>query len=302
MEVLVVDGGSRDGTPDIVRAFAAESSPLEVRVVNNPARIIPAALNVGIRAARASVIVRMDAHSIPDTRYVERSVRALDESRGAVVGGVWDMHPLNPRPIARSIAAAAGSPIAVGDAHYRFARTAAHVDTVPFGAFRRELAEAIGGYDETLPVNEDYEFNARVRATGARIWMDPGIRSRYVPRSSLRALARQYVRYGYWKAEMLTRHPGTLRARQALPPAFTAGLAALAVASVRSRTARRLLALQVLPYAGAITAAGVDHARRRRDVAVGVGMPLATATMHLAYGAGFLFRLGRGRRHPRTSA
>jgi succinoglycan biosynthesis protein ExoA len=302
MEVLVVDGGSRDGTVEIVRAVADRVPAPRIRLLDNPDRSIPCALNIGIREARAPVVVRMDAHAVPDTRYVERSVRALGQKRGDVVGGVWDMHALDPRPVARAIASAAGSPIAVGDALYRFARHAAKVDTVPFGAYLKDMADALGGYDETLPVNEDYEFNARVRARGGTVWMDPAIRSRYVPRASFRALARQYARYGFWKAEMLTRHPGTIRARQALPPAFVAVLAILAVASTRSPRARGLLALQAVPYLGALAAAGLDEGRRRHDVAVGIGMPAAAATMHAAYGLGFLARAVRGWRHPRTSS
>lgn len=302
MEVLVIDGGSRDGTAEVVRAFAHVTPSPRVDMLQNPGRGIPMALNIGIRAARGPLIVRIDAHAIPDVHYVERSVRALEQGSGSVVGGVWDMHPLHPGPMARSIAAAAGSPIAVGDALYRFARRPAHVDTVPFGAYRRETATSVGGYDETLPVNEDYEFNARVRAIGGRIWMDPAIRSRYVPRRTLRALARQYGRYGFWKAEMLSRHPRTLRARQALPPAFTASLAVLAAVSPRSRTARRLLALQAVPYAGALLAAGIDEARRRGDGPVAAGLPAAAATMHLAYGVGFIARLLGGRPHRHTSS
>lgn len=144
MEVVVVDGGSHDGTPDIVRAFADATPAPRVRLVENPAGIIPAALNIGIRAARAATIVRMDAHAVPDAHYVQRSVEAIEQGCGAVVGGVWEMSPLEPRPMARAIAAAAGSPIAVGDALYRFARTPAHVDTVPFGAFRRATADSVG--------------------------------------------------------------------------------------------------------------------------------------------------------------
>jgi succinoglycan biosynthesis protein ExoA len=302
MEVLVVDGRSSDGTRDVVEWIARSVPVPRVRLLDNPDRVIPRALNIGIDAARAPIVVRMDAHSIPDAHYVERSVSALERDKGDVVGGVWEAQTPDARPMARGIAAAVTSPVAAGNALYRFATRPASVDTVPFGTFRRDLARRIGGYDDSLHVNEDYEFNARVRAAGGTVWMDPAIRSRYTPRSSLRALARQYVRYGYWKAEMLTRHPGTMRLRQALPPVFTGSLTLLGAAAGRSRIARRLLAMQALPYAGILMAAGVDGAIRRRDPAVAIGMPMAAVTMHLSFGLGFISRLARGRRPSRTPA
>jgi len=207
MEVLIADGLSEDGTRDVIAEFQTKHPDLQVHVLENPNRIIPAALNVGIAAAQGEYILRMDAHAIPRPDYVARCVEVLQARQAENVGGVWEIQPQNESWIARSIAAAAAHPIAVGDAGYRIGSQAGYVDTVPFGAFRRELIERIGLFDERLLTNEDYEFNTRIRQSGGRIWLDPQIRSVYFARGSLSDLAKQYWRYGYWKAQMLKRYP-----------------------------------------------------------------------------------------------
>ncbi|MCB2214263.1 glycosyltransferase family 2 protein [bacterium] len=291
MEVVIADGGSTDGTQAAIGAWQAEHPELSVVLTENLAKSIPAALNVALKASRGAMIVRLDAHSEPRRDYVARAVRALEEGRGQNVGGVWEIRPGNARWIARSIAAAAGHPIGVGDARYRFTDQAGYVDTVPFGAFRRDLLDRIGMFDETLLANEDYEFNARVRQSGGKIWLDPQIRSAYYARGSLQALAKQYWRYGYWKRQMLRRYPETLRWRQALPPVFVLGLAVLALAAPFLRLAHWLLLAVVGLYLLVLLVAGAQLAFKRKDLAMLLGVPLAIATMHFSWGAGFIWSL-----------
>jgi succinoglycan biosynthesis protein ExoA len=289
MEVVIADGRSSDDTIGQIEQFQRERSDLLVRVVENQARTIPAALNCAIRAAQGRIIVRMDAHSRPYPDYVERCVGALDAGQGLNVGGVWEIHPGGESWIARSIAVAASHPLGVGDARYRLAPTASAVDTVPFGAYFRSLVEQIGYYDESLLSNEDYEFNTRVRQSGGRIWLDPQIRTVYYARSTFRELARQYWRYGYWKWRMLRRYPSTLRWRQALPPLFVLSLIGLILLSIWLPLARGLLALEVIIYLGVFLLAGTLSAFRRKQASLILGLPLAIVTMHLAWGGGFLW-------------
>jgi glycosyltransferase involved in cell wall biosynthesis len=288
MEVVIADGNSTDATCREIQAFQAEHPDLAVTVVPNPQRIIPAALNRAIRAAHGATIVRLDAHSMPQPDYVERCVKALETGAGANVGGVWEIRPGGPGWIARGIAAAAAHPLGVGDAAYRSGWRSGAVDTVPFGAFSRALVEQIGYFDETLLTNEDYEFNTRIRRSGGTVWLDPTIRSVYFSRADLAGLARQYDRYGYWKLRMLRRYPSSLRWRQALPPLFVLSLIFLALASPFLSPARWLLAVELLVYTGVLLAAGVSAAAKKRDAALIPGLPLGIATMHLAWGAGFL--------------
>jgi hypothetical protein len=208
-----------------------------------------------------------------------------------VVGGVWDIRPGGEGWIAAGIAEAASHPLGVGDAWYRLNPAEGPVDTVPFGAFRRSLFEEMGGYDESLLTNEDYEFNTRVRQGGGVVWLEPAVRSTYIARAKLSELARQYGRYGYWKLKMLQRHPGSLRWRQALPPLFVASLIGLGLLSIFWLPARFLLLVETLVYLLVLIAAGLQAAIRRRVPPLLLSLPLAITTMHLSWGSGFLWSL-----------
>ncbi len=291
MEVILADGMSTDGTRAEIAAFQKDFPDLVIRVVDNPLRNIPSGLNRAIEASRGGIIVRSDAHSKPYPDYVANSVKALEEGRGDNVGGVWEIRPGADTWIAKSIAVAAAHPLGVGDAMYRHAKQAAEVDTVPFGSFRRTLIEKIGSFDESLLTNEDYEFNARVRKAGGRIWLDPSIRSVYIARSTLLELIRQYWRYGFWKWRMLRRYPDTLRWRQALPPLFVLSLLGLALLSIFVPFARLVLAGELILYFSIMILAGFYMAIRQKRLYPILGLPLAIPAMHITWGSGLLWSI-----------
>ena len=288
MEIVIADGGSTDGTPNAIQEWQQKHPDSSVAVIHNPARTIPAALNKAIQASQGEIIIRLDAHSKPDHDYVARAVEAVVAGRGHNVGGVWDIQPSREHWIAQSIAAAAGHPIGVGDARYRYSGQAAYVDTVPFGAFKRELLDQVGMFDETLLTNEDYEFNTRIRQAGGKIWFDPKIRSVYYARENLTALARQYWRYGYWKVQMLRRYPRTIRWRQALPPLFVLTLITLTIIAPFLPLALWTLAGIISLYTITLVGVGVYLAIQQKTPAFSLGVPLAIACMHFSWGTGFL--------------
>ena len=289
MEVVISDGLSTDNTREAIESFSKEQPILSIRVVENRAISIPSGVNLAIRESRGEIIVRLDAHSMPIPEYVERCVLAHQSGMGDNVGGVWDIQPGADTWIAESISSAAAHPLGVGDAMYRLNAKPGAVDTVPFGSFRRSLIEKIGAFDETLLANEDYEFNTRVRASGGVVWLDPSIRSVYFARGSLGKLAAQYWRYGYWKLNMLKRYPRTLRWRQALPPVFVFLLGSLSVLSLWFGFARSLLTLQLTAYFAVLSIAGLQLAVRKKKGYLFWGLPLSIATMHICWGAGFLW-------------
>ena len=291
LEVIIADGMSTDGTRGAIEAFMREHPSLAIRVVDNPKRIIPAALNQAIAAAGGDVIVRLDAHSVPRPDYLAQCVDTLERTDAANAGGVWDIQPSRDTWLGRAIATAASHPLGAGGARYRTGGEAGEVDTVPFGAFQRAWLERVGPFDETLLTNEDYEFNVRIRQAGGVVWFDPAIQSTYFARGDLRSLARQYARYGYWKARMAARYPGTLRWRQALPPLFVLALTLLGVTSLRWQSARILFGVQLGVYGIVTLLAGVWEALRRRDPALMVGFPLALWMMHFSWGGAFLWGL-----------
>lgn len=291
LEVIIADGCSSDGTRAEIVSFAAAHPDLAIRLVDNPRRLIPTALNLAIQQARGEILVRLDAHSVPYPDYVERCVAALEAGLGDNVGGVWEILPGGKGWLAESIAVAAAHPLGVGDAAYRHAKRPAWVDTVPFGAFRREWIALVGLFDENLHTNEDYEFNARLRQHGGKIWLDPAIRSRYFARPNLQELARQYWRYGFWKWQMLRRHPKTLRWRQALPPLLVAGTLGGGLLALFLPPLRVVWLLALGLYWLALwVAAGMAAWRHKRTYLLG-GLALAIATMHFAWGAGFLWSM-----------
>ena len=294
LEVVIADGLSTDNTHAEIERFQAAHPDLAVQVIVNHAQIIPAALNAAIAAAHGEVIVRLDAHSVPYPDYVARSVAGVLSGQGKNVGGVWEIQAGAMTWIGRAIAAAAAHPFGVGDAKYRYTDQPAAVDTVPFGAFYRSLIDEVGGYDERLLANEDYEFNTRIRQAGGTIWLDPQIRTVYFARPTLRALAKQYWRYGFWKVHMLRRYPDTLRWRQALPPVLVLSLLGLAAAALWLVAARWLLGLEVVLYALVLLIAGWQTMTREKYFAHLLGVPLAIATMHLCWGSAFLWSLLSG--------
>ena len=294
LEIVIADGMSTDGTRSEIATFADSHPDLQIAVAENPSRSIPSALNCALQEAQGEIIVRFDAHAVPYPDYVERCVADLEAGLGENVGGIWEIHPGAQTWISKSIAAAASHPLGVGDAFYRHADTAAQVDTVPFGAFKRELLALIGFFDESLLANEDYEFNARIRKSGGRIWLDPSIRSVYFARPTLGRLATQYNRYGFWKWRMLRRYPGTLRWRQALPPLFVASLIFGGILAIFVPIFRILLAAEVLIYIFVLGAVGFQNAVVKNKAYLTIGLPLAIATMHIAWGAGFLWSMIKG--------
>ena len=290
IEVVIADGMSTDQTRQKIAEFQQAHPELVISIINNLKRTIPAALNCAIEAARGEIIVRLDAHSMPQPDYVPRCVDALESNLGHNVGGVWEIRPGGKRKMARAIAVAAAHPLGVGDARYRVGGEPQAVDTVPFGSFRKALLEEVGSFDETLLTNEDYEFNVRIRQAGHTVWLDPNIRSVYFARSTLAGLARQYWRYGYWKLRMLLRYPDTFRWRQ-LSGAFVLTWLILGLLSIWFLLARWLLLAEAVVYGSALLFAGIQSAYRRRDLALALRVPLAIAVMHFSWGGAFLWSL-----------
>jgi succinoglycan biosynthesis protein ExoA len=290
IEVLVIDGASSDGTAAVVAGYAERDD--RIRLLNNPARIIPAALNVGLAAAAGRWLVRVDAHSRVDRSYVGDLVARLESGQWGGVGGRKDGSAHTPAGVA--IAAALGSRFGVGDSHYHHAVAPREVDHVPFGAYPVALCRELGGWDETLPANEDYEFDYRLRQAGHRLLLDPSIRIVWQSQQSVGELFAQYRRYGAGKADVAWLHPGSMRARHLAAPLLIAELAVAAMLSLRRP---RPAAALCLPYLTALTAASVQTAARLPDRRARKYVPAAFVAMHFGWGLGLwtgLVRNGLG--------
>ncbi len=286
LDVMVIDGGSTDGSRALVDEFAATRD--WVRVIDNPKGHAAAAWNVGLRSARGECFGIFSSHGIPSEEFVERSVEALTLSGAAGVGGQY-LHR-GADPVSAAIGLAMSSPFGMASPH-RSATESRPVDTISHPIYWTARVRAIGGFDESLLRNEDYELNWRLRQAGDLLQFDARIESVYRPRASLTALARQFWWYGRYKALVMRRHPRAISARHVVPPAAALGVLISPIVATRPG-GRRLLAVAGATYA-ALTAA----ACRRTEPAAHHASPSVVArafpVMHLSWGFGVLAGLFR---------
>jgi len=304
-DVVVVDDGSTDGTADAIRNWPdaatgqddEQDRRLKIRVIAGPARGVAAAVNAGVSALNTDVIVRLDGHCRPEPDYVGRTAALAIQQEVGVAGGAWTIKPSAPTLEAEAIAIAVQHGLGSGGAAYRRQSVAeveterprlhapSAVDTVPFGCFRRALWQELGGLDERLWSNEDYDFNFRVRARGLRVMLDPTIRCTYYARPHLRSLARQYGRYGWWKARMLLLHPRSIRWRQLIPAMLVPALLVAALGTMIRPEPIWPLALACYPVV--VVAGAVHAALSHRRAAAAMMIAAAFFTIHIFWSAGF---------------
>lgn len=293
-EIIVIDGMSEDGTRETVERFIAQHTEARVRLIDNPERNIPAALNLGIKAAEGEIIVRMDAHSVPSANYVRRAVEVLETRDAQVVGMPWRIAAGAQTPVARAIALAVAHPFGIGDAKYRTTNVQTqYVDTVPFGIFRKSLWMQLGGFNEELLANEDYDFYYRVRRDGGRILLDTDAHCTYFARPTLKELARQYVRYGGWKAQMVKLHPSSIKLRQVVAPAFVLALSGFGMLGLLWRPAWLALLFILAAYSTLALWFGFRAATKRDEPALSPLIALVFFVVHVAWGGSFLRGLVR---------
>lgn len=245
VEFLMIDGGSTDGSREFLERLALRDR--RFRVLHNPGRTTPRALNIGLAAARGQFIARMDAHTVYPEHYLTRGLERL--ARGDVEHVSGPPLPVGTDTWSTRIGAALRTSLGSGKADFRDLRHERVVFSGFAGLWRADRLRALGGWDERWPVNQDVELAARLRAAGGRAVSVPAMAACYRPQHSLYGLARQYARYGHYRAKSAVRHPASRRLAHALCPAVVM-TAAAAVAPGRVRTpARAGLAI----YAAAIT-------------------------------------------------
>jgi glycosyltransferase involved in cell wall biosynthesis len=304
IEVLVVDGRSGDGSRERIAAHA-EADP-RVRLLDNPSGTTPAALNIGVRAARGDIIVRVDCHSGYPPTYVAAMVQALEASGADMVGGRVENVPASPGAIPRAIAIALTSPFGTGSP-FRYRAQDGDVDGVQLGCWRRELFDDVGMFDERLIRNQDNEHSARIIFRGGRVHLTSAVAVRYHPRSTLAALARQARLNGTWNAFTEWLHPYTFRWRHLLPGVFFLGvvlaliMCALALVSGDAAWAKSA-ALLVAPYAVVNVVASAIGAWRAQRLRLWPLVALSLWVWHFVYGFGIvrgwvLVASGGWRRH-----
>jgi succinoglycan biosynthesis protein ExoA len=282
VEFLFIDGGSRDRTRSILEHMSTEDP--RIRVLDNPRRITPVALNVGLAAARGHVVARMDAHTHYPPDYLARGVERLRRGGADHVSG--PQLPRGDGTWSRRVALALGTRLGTGGADFRHLSDGEiEVDSGFTGLWLRSTLERHGGWDEEWMNDQDTELAARIRAQGGRIVCLPDMASGYIPRDSLWRLARQYWRYGFYRAKTSGRHPESMRRSHVLAPGLVLALALALVLPGRLAWPARAA---VAAWAAAVI--GVS-AQELRSAAPGdaASLPIVFAAMHVPWGLGFLF-------------
>ena len=263
VDVWISVAPSTDATSSVVDDLVNQHD--NVFRVENPAGITPPGLNVAISASSGDVIVRVDGHVRLCAGYIQQAVKTLIDTGASNVGG--QQLAVGSTRFEKAVAAVMMSPVGSGGATYRSGGEPGPTDTVFLGVFQRSAGEQVGWFDESLIRNQDYELNIRLRNAGGVVWFDPKLVVEYEPRSSLRAVARQYFDYGRFKAQVLRMHSSSLRLRQLIPPvAMVAALLSVIIGlwlpitwlvpvlyltaiavGVRGAVLTRLLALAIAP-------------------------------------------------------
>ncbi|MFZ4785625.1 MAG: glycosyltransferase family 2 protein [Flavobacteriales bacterium] len=280
ISVFVVDGMSTDGTRDKVLALKKEFPHLHL--IDNPKRVTPLALNIGLRTSTDDVRIILGGHAFVDRDFVEANVRCLHEQPEAwCVGGVISNLYTNAKSAA--IGNAMSSSFGVGNAHFRTGNKSGFVDTVAFGAYRKEVFDTIGFFNETLIRNQDDEFNFRIHKAGGKIYLDHRIKSNYYVRSGFQKLFNQYFQYGFWKIYVNVLHRQVTTVRQLIPFFFVTYLIGAALFSLAWPS---LLALWLAPLA-LYLALGLALALKGSGAQF-LSTWLSFGILHLSYGSGYL--------------
>jgi len=291
LEVVIAVGPSRDRTQEVAARIA--SAHHNVVIVDNPTGKTPAGLNAAIRASSGEVVVRVDGHAMIPVDYVTAGVQTLQATGADNVGGIMAAEGTD--DFERAVARAMTSRFGVGGASFHVGGEAGPALTVYLGCFRRSALDRVQGYDESMERAQDWEMNLRIRQTGGVVWFTPNMLVTYRPRHTVRALARQYFDYGRWRREVANRHPETVSLRYLAAPVTVAGiLAGLALALTGGLLGLPWLvgiglAAPIVYLAANLGASWLSmRTPPRLPVRSGRWLPVAYATMHLAWGCGFL--------------
>jgi glycosyltransferase involved in cell wall biosynthesis len=289
IEILVVDGMSDDGTRKIVSRLSQMDN--RVMMLDNPKRIAPAAMNVGLKAARGDLFIRIDGHVEIPSDFISKSIRCLREHPEAWVAGGY-IKTTSDSYTGQAIAAVMQSPIGVGNSRFRLGDFEGWVDTLAFGTHHKWIVDKIGYFDEELVRNQDDEFNLRVIQAGGKIWMSKAIQSTYFSRGSLHKLWKQYFQYGFWRIRTLQKHKRPASFRQLVPLLFVLSLLLLGLTGFLWKPLWILFAIESALYVSGLVIGTLDVGCKSGWEYAPLA-PIVFAILHFAYGFGSLWGVVR---------
>lgn len=290
LEVLFLDGMSQDQTRPIIQSYIHQYS--FIKLLNNPKKIVPTALNIGIKAAKGDVIIRLDSHAIYPINYFSILTTKLFELQADNVGCACRTLPPNESAIGQAIASALSCSFGMGNSHFRIGvQEVKKVDTVPFGCFNRSIFEKIGFFNEDLIRNQDDEFNGRIIKNGGTIYLIPDISFDYFCRDSISKTSKMFYQYGLYKPLVNKKlgHPATLR--QFFPVLFLSGIIIGGILSLFSKIISIIYAVVLSIYFLIGVCIGINFGLKHKKASLFLLMPLTFFIIHVSYGWGYLIGL-----------
>jgi glycosyltransferase involved in cell wall biosynthesis len=278
LEIIVALGPSHDKTDEVAQKLA--STDERILLVQNPTGRTAAALNLAIRKSSNPVIVRVDAHAELQRNYISLAIEVMKSSGAVNVGGIMGAQGFS--SFENAVARAMRSPLGVGASRFHTGGSAGYVDTVYLGVFIRSAVIAVGGFDERFIRAQDWELNHRLRQAGGKIFFDPRLHVTYRPRSTVRALAKQYFEYGRWRRVVSRRHQGTINYRYLAPPFSLIGTL---LSIVLAATINSFFIIPAAIYASFLIVASLLTGKGFLEKIL---MPIVLFTMHMSWGLGFL--------------
>jgi glycosyltransferase involved in cell wall biosynthesis len=288
LEVVIVDGNSSDRTRELISNLAL-TAKFPVSILDNPTGIVPKALNIGLRHAKGEIVIRVDGHCEVPTNYVTTCVKSLNNRNVDCVGGT--IITIGETYIAEVIAICMSSIFGVGNVDFRVgSKNSRFVDSVPFPAYRKEIFNVIGTFDEEMLCDEDDEFNYRLLNNKGHILLLPNLRTRYYSRGSLFSLWKQYYKYGFWKVRVLQKYPKQIHVRQFIPLLFVISLLLSTLIMSLTIWGKWVFFLIVFSYlcANLIASMVTCHEKGWKHLAL---LPFTYAILHISYGFGMLVGL-----------
>jgi succinoglycan biosynthesis protein ExoA len=284
LEILIVDGFSEDGTRQILKYYQQRYS--FIKTFNNIEKIVSTALNIGIKNAQGEIIIRMDVHTEYASDYITQCVRTIKKLKVDNVGGPWV--PKGKTYLQEAISMAFQSQFSSGGALSHNMSYEGPVDSVYLGCWEKNTLEKIGLFDEELVRNQDDELNLRIIRFGGKIWQSPKIRSWYYPRSSIVAVFKQYMQYGYWKVRVIQKHRIPASIRHIIPGVAIILFTTLFLLSFFNLIFLKGLVGLVLAYWGINLMASFLTCNEFSKWKFFPVMPIIFLMYHAGYGYGFL--------------
>jgi len=285
LEVLVVDGMSEDGTKEIAKKYVQQYA--FINILDNPKRIIPSAMNIGIRNAKGDIIMKMDAHSTYKEDYISKCIKYLYEYNADNVGGIWHMIPRENTLLGKSIVFALSTPFGAGNAHFKIgSKEPRWVDTAPFGCYRKNVFNRIGLYDENIARSEDFNINSKLRRSGGKILLIPDIIIYYYTRSKFSEFCKHNFDNGFWITYPLKFFRTLFSWRHLLPLLFVLILISLIALSIFFPISLWLLLFIIASYILINFYFSCNITYKEKDLRYLILMPITFASIHLCYGLG----------------